>query len=51
MHNVAADPAHAEVLRDMCRRMWRFAQEQQDASAIDYITVSFAPHGPAEAFR
>ena len=51
MTNLAGDPTYQPVVREMCRRMWRFAVEQDDASAINYITVSFAPFGPAEAFR
>jgi len=51
MHNVAADPTNAEIVRRMCGRMWRFAAREQDASAVGYITVSLAPHGPMEAFR
>ncbi|MHC4480327.1 MAG: sulfatase-like hydrolase/transferase [Planctomycetota bacterium] len=50
MANLAADPAHAEVKREMCRRMWRFARRQEDGVISDYITVGLAPHGPAEAF-
>ena len=50
MHNVAADPAHAAVIRDMCRRMWRFAHRENDSVINPYITVSLAPHGPMEAF-
>ena len=51
MRNLASEPAMKPVVRDMCRRMWRFAHDQNDSSAINYITVSFAPFGPAEAFR
>ena len=51
MVNLAGDAGKKAVIREMCRRMWRFAREQKDASAIDYITISFAPCGPAEAFQ
>jgi len=50
MRNVAADPANAEVVRRMCRRMWRFACREQDPAPSPYITVALAPHGPREAF-
>ena len=51
MRNVADDPAYAEVKREMCGRMWRFAYEEDDAAINPYITVGLAPYGPAEAFR
>jgi len=51
MVNVAADPAREDVKREMCRRMWRFAQREQDSAINPYITVGLAPWGPAEAFR
>ena len=51
MTNLAGDPAYAEVVRDMCRRMWRFAAAEDDAAINPYITVGLAPWGPAEAFR
>ena len=51
MHNLAADPAYADVVREMCRRMWRFAYHEDDTAINPYITVGLAPYGPAEAFR
>ncbi|MGC9348384.1 MAG: sulfatase-like hydrolase/transferase [Anaerolineae bacterium] len=51
MRNVADDPAYAEVKREMCGRMWRFAHAEDDSAINPYITVSLAPFGPAEAFR
>jgi len=50
MRNLAADPACESVKRDLCRRMWRFAQSEDDAAINNYITVGLAPFGPAEAF-
>lgn len=50
-HNLAADPAYAPVIREMCGRMWRFAYREDDAAINPYITVGLAPYGPAEAFR
>ncbi|MCF7853860.1 MAG: sulfatase-like hydrolase/transferase [Candidatus Pacebacteria bacterium] len=51
MHNLAHDSEYEPVIRDMCRRMWRFAYEEDDSATNPYITVSLAPYGPAEAFR
>jgi arylsulfatase A-like enzyme len=51
MRNLAADPRHREVVRDMCGRMWRFARDEEDTAINPYITVGLAPFGPAEAFR
>jgi arylsulfatase A-like enzyme len=51
MRNVAADPAHAEVKRQLVRRMWQFAHREQDTAINGYITIGLAPFGPAEAFR
>jgi arylsulfatase A-like enzyme len=50
MRNLAGDPAYAAIVRQMCRRMWRFAAEQDDTAINPYITVGLAPWGPAEAF-
>jgi arylsulfatase A-like enzyme len=49
--NLAADPAHAPVVREMCRRMWRFAHEHGDVCINPYIMVGLAPWGPAEGLR
>jgi len=51
MHNLIDDPSCRPVVREMCRRMWRFAQREEDAAINSYITVGLAPWGPAEAFR
>jgi arylsulfatase A-like enzyme len=51
LRNVADDPAYAQVVREMCRRMWRFAYREDDSAINPYITVGLAPYGPAEAFR
>jgi arylsulfatase A-like enzyme len=51
MHNLADDPLYEDVKREMCRRMWQFAYEEDDTAINPYITVSLAPYGPAEAFR
>ena len=51
MRNLADDPAHEVVKREMCGRMWRFAYQEDDTAINPYITVGLAPYGPAEAFR
>lgn len=49
--NLAGDPQYADIVRAMAGRMWRFAYERQDVCVNQYIMVSLAPFGPAEAFR
>ncbi|RME53406.1 MAG: DUF4976 domain-containing protein, partial [Caldilineae bacterium] len=42
MHNVADDPAYEEIKRELVRRMWRFAAEEDDRIFNPYGTVAFA---------
>lgn len=49
--NRAADPAYAELVREYCAKMWRFAYEHGDPAINPYIMVSLAPYGPAAAFQ
>ncbi|HEY2587344.1 MAG TPA: sulfatase-like hydrolase/transferase [Tepidisphaeraceae bacterium] len=49
--NLASGPKYRDVVREMCRRLWRFAFEHKDVAINDYILVALAPFGPAEAFR
>ena len=51
MVNVFGDAAHDGVVREMCGRMWRFMEKEQDGAFMSYITISLAPYGPADAFR
>jgi len=51
MHNLAAEPEMEPVKRDLCRRLWQFAQAEHDMLLSNYITIALAPYGPAEAFR
>ncbi len=51
MKNLAADPEYEDVKREMCRRMWRFAHQEDDGATNAYITVGLAPYGPATAFH
>lgn len=50
MVNIADRPEHAEVKRDLVRRMWRFAAREGDDRLFNpYATVAMAPWGPADA--
>jgi choline-sulfatase len=51
MVNQAANPAYAELVREYCGKMWRFARDNGDTSVNPYIMVSLASYGPAEAYR
>ncbi|HOS92073.1 MAG TPA: sulfatase-like hydrolase/transferase [Armatimonadota bacterium] len=48
--NVIGDPAHADVVRELCARMWEFAHAHRDVCINPYIMVAHAPVGPAAAF-
>ena len=39
-------PETAEVLRDLCSRMWRFAEATGDVKYNPYPTTALAPYGP-----
>ena len=49
--NLADRPEHAEVRRDLVRRMWRFAARTNDHIFNPYVTVALAPWGPGDALR
>jgi len=53
MRNVQADPAYADIKRDLVQRMWRFAYQEQDTlgSSGLYIMISTAAYGPMEGLR
>jgi arylsulfatase A-like enzyme len=51
LSNLAARPEHREVVRAMCRRLWKFAHAEGDDLLSNYFTIGLAPFGPAEAFR
>ncbi|HUU42234.1 MAG TPA: sulfatase-like hydrolase/transferase [Planctomycetota bacterium] len=51
MRNLAADATFDDVKHALIRRMWRFAESQDDTAINGYITTALAPWGPAEAFR
>ena len=50
MTNLAADPAHEQTLKDMCRRMWRKIAAIGDESLkrTHYGTLRTAPVGPED---
>lgn len=49
--NLAPEAAHADTIKSMCKRLWRFAHREKDSAHVGYVTVSFAPWGPAVAFE
>ncbi len=51
MKNLSDDPSYEEIKREMCKRMWKFAKQEEDSATNGYITVGLAPYGPAEAFK
>lgn len=50
MVNLADKPQYDPIKRQLLRRMWKFAAEQDDGAVNNYVTVGLAPWGPAEAF-
>ncbi len=51
MVNLSEHPDYQEVKRDLVRRLWRFAAQEDDIIFNPYGTVAFAPWGPADALR
>ena len=49
MVNQAENADYVDIKREMVRRMWRFAAEQDDIIFNPYGTVGLAPWGPADA--
>lgn len=50
MRNLADQSEYEPVVRDLCGRMWRFAEAEGDTANSSYITVGLVPFGPAEAY-
>ncbi len=51
LHNLAQDETLEPIKRNLCKRLWQFAYEQDDNSMLNpYVTVGLAPYGPGEAF-
>ena len=51
MVNLSEDEGYREVKRDLVKRMWRFAGEQDEIIFNPYATTALAPWGPAEGLR
>lgn len=49
MINLAAHPDYQEIKKELVRRMWRFADREQDIIFNSYATVALAPWGPGIA--
>jgi choline-sulfatase len=45
MHNIINDD-HDDVIKMICKKMWRFARESGDSCTCPYIMVAVAPYGP-----
>jgi arylsulfatase A-like enzyme len=48
MHNLATDPAYADLLREMALRMWQRIRETGDSNMYNtnYGMFRYAPVGP-----
>jgi arylsulfatase A-like enzyme len=51
LRNLAGDPQFAGVIRDLSKRLWQFAYEQEDSCVNPYIMVGLAPHGPGVIYQ
>jgi len=52
MVNRFGDPQYRDVIRDLCRKMWRFAHEENDhVGSAQYVTISTAAWGPLDALK
>ncbi|MBI2300091.1 MAG: sulfatase-like hydrolase/transferase [Armatimonadetes bacterium] len=51
MHNLAAQPAYAPVIEELCGRLWRFSERTGDFNANGYGTVALMPYGPMSGLR
>ncbi|MEZ4861400.1 MAG: sulfatase-like hydrolase/transferase [Caldilineaceae bacterium] len=49
--NLADHPDYQATKRDLVRRMWRFAAQEEDIIFNPYGTVGLAPWGPADGLR
>lgn len=45
-HNLLPDTQYNDVVRDLCKKMWRFARDTKDDCTCPYIMVGLAPYGP-----
>ncbi len=46
MHNLIEDKSYAPIVKEYCKKLWKFAKQTQDNSTCAYIMVSLAPYGP-----
>ena len=49
MHNLLHDcekGQYQDVVKEYCKKMWRFARKTKDNCTCPYIMVSLAPYGP-----
>ena len=51
MKNIINDSENQSVVRELCKRMWKFAYKHKDVCINPYIMVGFAPYGPGLAFE
>jgi arylsulfatase A-like enzyme len=47
--NLARDGRYADVIREMCRELWRFARKNLDTYINPYIVTAHMPYGPGIA--
>jgi choline-sulfatase len=46
MVNQINNPAYKDAVKAMCRQMWLFAKQNNDATTNSYIMTAIAPYGP-----
>lgn len=52
MKNLASDPAYTDIKRELVRKMWQFARQEDDHRIFNgYGTVALAPWGPGDALE
>lgn len=49
-HNVYEKYRNSEIVKELSKKMWRFAYEQKDTCINPYIMVGMAPYGPGVIF-
>ncbi|MEG1011983.1 MAG: hypothetical protein RSE54_08965, partial [Ruthenibacterium sp.] len=42
---------YANIVREMCQKIWQFAFENKDNCVNPYIMTAFAPYGPGIIFK
>jgi choline-sulfatase len=46
LKNLINDKVYQPVVKEMCKKMWQFAEKTKDNCTCPYIMVSLAPYGP-----